>query len=127
MRREHCVQLRLRPMVAEGLEPAIVGTQRIEPRLRAFGIDQRRQPVRARIERALLQLVHQRRDVLQRQLTALQFARQVVRQLEHRVEQRRLARAFVQIAQPPGKRGKSRLVGRRHLVALLSIPRPWPT
>ncbi len=97
MRGEHRVQLRALPAGGETLKIlAICGE--------AGGLGGRgKQPpqlARARFQPVTLQLGDQRGQIVERNLAPLQRARQIERQLKHRVEQRRFARALVQLAQP---------------------------
>ena len=101
MRGKHRVELRHFPRGAEMGEILDFGAggKRGEVGLRLGRRDKAVQPVSAVIQCVAFEFGDQRRAIVERQPATFQFTRQVERELEHRVEQRRLFGPFVQALQ----------------------------
>ena len=112
MRGEHGVELRDFPAGAEGGEVLLprAGLERREVGLRLDRLDQRAQVRRAAFERAALEIGDQPLARVERQRAALDLARQVERELEHRIEQRGFLGALVQRLEA-GEQGLYRVHG----------------
>jgi hypothetical protein len=102
VRGEHRMQQRLFPAGAELAEAVFLVQQGGHARQVLVGIGRRHQPAQApgtALQRLALQLGHQAFHVVERQGTGLQLAREIVAELEYRIEQRRFGGPLVQLAQ----------------------------
>ena len=99
MRSKHRMHVRLLPERAECVEIVRRPRHPCEPFGRVLRRQQIAQPIRTRIERLRLQFVDQSRQRVDAQLAALELARNVQRELKHRIEQRSFLRLAVEHAQ----------------------------
>jgi hypothetical protein len=103
MRREHRMEQRLFPARAEGAETVFL-VQQPADRIEVFGrVGRRDQPPQARgpaLQRGAFQLGDQAFDVGEVQRATFELARKIVAELEHRIEQRRFGRPFMQLLEP---------------------------
>ena len=125
---KHRMHVRAFPRGAEALEIIACRRQRGEPVVGLLRFEQIAEPHSPRIERLRFEFVDQPGQRVDPQLAAFELARNVERELEHGVEQRRLARLAVEHAQPVAQACQGRFdlrFGHHHSLcpALRRVPR----
>ena len=104
VRGEDDMQLGMGPMRGERIEILGILAEGVETLRRSVGRYQVAQMVGSHFEGLSFQFLDQSRQILERQLSCLQLARQIMGKLEHRIEERGFLRPCVQFAQSFGQR-----------------------